>query len=305
MAVMIQPRNCLASVLLLAAALLPWPAGAQGRLKVVATFSILGDLVTQVGGDRVEVVTLVGPDGDAHVYSPTPADARRVADSKVMVVNGLKFDGWIDRLVKASGTKARIVEAAAGVSAAPEKQSEDGHSHGGLDPHAWQDVANAKIYVANIRDALVAADADGREAYETRAAAYLNRLDALEAEVRAAIERIPPARRRIITSHDAFGYFERAYGLDFVAPQGVSTEAEASARDVARIIQQIKKEKITAVFFENISDPRLIQRISKETGAKIGERLYSDALSPPDGPAATYIDMMRHNIRAFSAALSS
>jgi zinc/manganese transport system substrate-binding protein len=232
-------------------------------------------------------------------------DARRVADARVMVTNGLKFDGWIGRLVKASGTQARLIEAAAGVAPAAEKPGQDGASHGGIDPHAWQSVANAKIYVANIRDAFAAADPEGRPVYEANAAAYLQQLDSLESEVRTAIERIPPARRKIITSHDAFGYFERAYGLDFIAPQGVSTEAEASARDVARIIQQIRRDKITAVFFENISDPRLMQRIAKETGARIGERLYSDALSPPTGPAATYIDMMRHNIRAFSAALSS
>jgi zinc/manganese transport system substrate-binding protein len=301
-------RNHLGSLLLLAAALLPWPAAAQsvqGRMKVVATFSILGDLVAQVGGDRIEVVTLVGPDGDAHVYAPTPLDARRVADARVMVTNGLKFDGWIGRLAKASGTQARLIEAAAGIAPAAEAPGEDGHSHGGIDPHAWQSVANAKVYVANIRDALAAADPEGRPAYEASATAYLQQLDVLEGEVRTAIERIPPARRKIITSHDAFGYFERAYGLDFIAPQGVSTEAEASAKDVARIIQQIRREKIAAVFFENISDPRLMQRIAKETGARIGGRLYSDALSPPTGPAATYIDMMRHNIRAFSAALSS
>jgi zinc/manganese transport system substrate-binding protein len=314
---LLNRRGCL---LLVAVALLPWllpsllpvPAMAQGRIKVVATFSILGDLAAQVGGDRIEVVTLVGPDGDAHVYSPTPLDARRVADAEVMVTNGLNFDGWIDRLVTASGTRARVIVAAAGVKAAAEKPGENGMSrggthdgpHGGIDPHAWQSVANAKIYVSNIRGALVAADPDGRAAYEANAAGYLHELDALDEEVRTAIERIPPERRKIITSHDAFGYFELAYGLDFIAPQGVSTEAEASAKDVARIIQQIKREKIKAVFFENISDPRLMQRIAKETGAKIGDRLYSDALSPPGGPAATYIDMMRHNIKAFSAALS-
>jgi zinc/manganese transport system substrate-binding protein len=299
-----QLRNVIGYLFLAAATLVPVGASAQEKIKVVATFSILGDMVGQVGGDRIEVITLVGPDGDAHVYSPTPTDARKVADAKVMVTNGLKFDGWINRLVKSSGTKATVIEAAAGVSTKSERP-ERGHTHGGIDPHAWQSVSNAKLYVATIRDALVAADPSGRSAYEANASAYLLRLDELEADVKAAIARIPADRRKIITSHDAFGYFEHAYGLDFIAPQGVSTEAEASAKDVARIIQQIKKERITAVFFENISDSRLIERIAKETGAKVGERLYSDALSPPGGPAATYIEMMRHNIRAFSAALSS
>jgi zinc/manganese transport system substrate-binding protein len=164
-------------------------------------------------------------------------------------------------------------------------------------------VANAKAYVATIRDALAKADPEGREAYRANAAAYLARLDELDAEIRATVARIPPERRRVITSHDAFGYFEDAYGLDFIAPQGVSTEAEASARGVARIIQQIRRERVPAVFVETITDARLVERIAAETGAKVGERIYSDALSGPDGPAPTYIDMMRHNIRAFGSAL--
>jgi len=283
------------------------PQAQPERVKVVATFSILGDLVRQVGGERVEVVTLVGPDGDGHVYSPTPADGRRLAAAKVVVTNGLRFEGWINRLVRSSATKAAIVEAAKGVQPITEERAGDshGHAHGAVDPHAWQSVPNTKIYIANIRDALVAADPAGRAAYEAKAEEFLKALDALDAEVRATVARIPADRRRIITSHDAFAYFEKAYGLDFVAPQGVSTDSEASAKDVARIIQQIRREKIRAVFVENISDARLAERIAKETGAKIGERLYSDALSQPDGPAATYIDMIRHNIRAISTALTS
>jgi zinc/manganese transport system substrate-binding protein len=303
---MISKRNVI--TLLFAAWILPGPtlAQAQERLKVVATFSILGDFVREVGGDRIELATLVGPDGDAHVYSPTPTDGRRLAEAKVVVTNGLRFEGWLNRLVRSSGTKAAIVEAARGVATVEEAGGHaHGHGHGGVDPHAWQNIANAKLYVANIRDALAAADPAGQGAYEANAAAYLARLDALEAEVKAAIARVPAERRRVITSHDAFAYFERAYGIDFIAPQGVSTEAEASAKDVARIIQQIRKDRITAVFVENIADPRLVERIAKETGAKPGERLYSDALSGPGGPAATYIDMMRHNIRALSTALQS
>jgi zinc/manganese transport system substrate-binding protein len=284
------------------------PALAAERLKVIASFSIVADFVKSVGGDRVEVVTLVGPDGDAHVYAPTPADARRLAEAKLVVMNGLGFEGWMNRLVKASGTKALTVEAAKGVATIRTGERDrhaQGHAHPGVDPHAWQNVANAKVYVANIRDALIKADPAGKDVYEANARDYLTRLDALEGEVKAAIARIPADRRKIIMGHEAFGYFEAAYGLDFIAPQGVSTEAEASAKEVARIIQQIKREKIAAVFLENVSDPRLIERIAKETGARIGAKLYSDALSGPDGPAGTYIDMMRHNIRAFSAALSS
>jgi zinc/manganese transport system substrate-binding protein len=302
---MLTRRAALAAGLALLASPLSAAAGGAGPVKAVATFSILGDLVRQVGGERVEVTTLVGPNGDAHVYSPTPADGRRLADARVIFTNGLNFEGWIDRLIKSSGAKAPKVEASRGVKPLEDREGGHGHGHGSLDPHAWQSIGNAKIYAANIRDALIAADPDGKAAYEAQAAAYLVRLDEVEAQAKSLAARIPPERRKIITSHDAFRYFEAAYGIDFVSPQGVSTDAEASAKDVGRIIQQIRREKIAAVFVENVSDARLMERIAKETGARIGERVYSDALSEPGGPAGTYIDMMRHNIRAFSAALSS
>lgn len=297
------------SLALLGCASMPAIAQPAGKLKVVATFSILGDLVRHVGGERIDLTTFVGPNGDAHVYSPTPADGRRLAEATIVFTNGLKFEGWIDRLIKSSGTKAARVEASKGVKLLEGGDDHDhGHGHGhdhGVDPHAWQNVGNAKVYVTNIRDALVAADPQGRADYEANATAYLAALDGLETEIRSRVAGIPAERRKIITSHDAFRYFGDAYGIAFVAPQGVSTESEASAKDVARIIQQIRREAITAVFVENVSDTRLMDRIAAETGAKIGERVYSDALSGPDGPAGTYIDMMRHNIRAFSAALSS
>jgi zinc/manganese transport system substrate-binding protein len=298
----------------LAAAFVPqgWCAsGAQAaeRLKVVATFSILADFVKNVGGDRIDLATLVGPDGDAHVYTPTPADGRRLADARVVFMNGLGFEGWMNRLVKASGSKALVVETTKGVPTIRGERDRPaqghGRAHGSADPHAWQSVANAKLYVANIRDGLVQADPTGKDSYEANTRDYLAKLDALESEVTGTVARIPAERRKVIMSHEAFAYFEQEYGLDFVAPQGVSTETEASAKGVARIIQQMRREKIAPVFLENVSDARLIERIAQETGARIGGRLYSDALSAEGGPAATYIDMMRHNIRAFSAALSS
>jgi zinc/manganese transport system substrate-binding protein len=279
------------------------PAVAQEKkMPVIATFSILGDLVKNVGGDRIEVATLVGPNGDAHVYAPTPADAKKVAAAKVVFVNGLGFEGWMTRLVKASGTKAPTVTAAKGVKS--RKMEEEGHGQV-TDPHAWQSVPNTKIYIGNIRDGLIAADPAGKSVYEANASAYLAKLDALEAEVKAVIGKIPADHRRIITSHDAFGYFGAAYGMEFIAPEGVSTEAAASAKDVARIIVQIKKQKIPAVFMENITDPRMMEQIAKESGAKIGGSLFSDALSDENGPAASYIDMMRNNIRQLSSALTS
>jgi zinc/manganese transport system substrate-binding protein len=272
------------------------PARAQDRLNIVASFSILGDFVRNVGGDSVNVAVLVGPDSDAHVYAPTPADAKKVADAKLVFVNGLGFEGWLPRLVKAAGGKAAVVTATSGI--APLELGSE------ADPHAWQSVANAKIYVANIRDALAAAAPSEAEGFTARAATYLADLDALEREVREGIAKIPEGRRKVISTHSAFGYFAAAYGIEFIAPVGVSTESEASARDIAKIITQIRAAKIPAVFLENITDPRLMGRISAETGAKVGGTLYSDSLTGEKGDSPTYIAMVRHNIKALTSALS-
>ncbi|WP_341991895.1 metal ABC transporter substrate-binding protein [Azorhizobium sp. AG788] len=316
---MLSRRTLLAAALLLGAS----PALAQSpaptaKLPVVASFSILGDFVKNVGGDRISLATIVGPNSDTHVYQPTPNDAKKLAAAKVIFVNGLGFEGWMDRLVKASGTKATVVVATKGIT--PRERSKDepqedeapkgkkdahaGHDHGPIDPHAWQSVANAKIYVANIRDGLIAADPAGKDVYTANAAAYTAKLDQLETEVKAAIAAIPEQNRRIITSHDAFGYFGDAYGLKLLAPEGVSTESEASAKDVGKIIRQIKTQKIPAVFLENVTNPRLVDRIAKESGAIVGGTLYSDALSDDKGPATSYIDMERYNIRQLAGALT-
>ena len=273
------------------------PARAQEHLNVVASFSIIGDFVGNVGGDRVNVTTLVGPDGDVHVYTPAPADAKKIADAKLLVVNGLGLEGWLPRLVQSSGSKAVILTATDGIAPLRIEQA--------ADPHAWQSVVDARIYVANIRDALVTADPADAEAFLANAAAYLAKLDALDREVRSAIAQIPPARRKVISTHGAFGYFAAAYGIEFIAPLGVSTESEASARDIARIITQIRTEKIPAVFLENISDVRLIRRISAETGARVGGTLFSDSLSDEKGDAPTYIELVRHNIKALTSALAN
>jgi len=279
------------------------PTHAQNRLRAVATFSILGDLAKNVSGERADVAALVGPDGDVHVYAPTPADAKTVAAAKLVFVNGLGLEGWIDRLIAASGSKAPVVVASRGII--PRKMADERDANRLVsDPHAWQSVADAEIYVANISDGLIAADPSGKEIYRANTAAYLSKLDALDDEIKVAIATIPANRRKIITTHNAFGYFGDAYGLEFIAPEGLSTEAEPSARDVAKIIAQIRAQKIPAVFLENISDPRLMQQIAAETGARIGGTLYSDSLSPPSGPAATYIAMMRHNAREFQRALT-
>lgn len=296
---MLDRRQALAGAAAVVTSAVARPLRAADRLKVLATFSILADFARNVGGDRGEVTTLIGPNNDAHVYSPAPADAKKVANAKIVIANGLGFEGWMSRLVRASGGRATLVVAARGV--APLKAE---HGDDSADPHAWQSVPNAKVYVANIRDALIAADPAGRSAYAASAAAYLAALDALDQEVRAAIAKIPPERRQVVSTHDAFGYFEQAYGIDFVAPLGVSTDAEPSARDVANIIRQIKAQKVPALFLENVVDPRLVQMIAKETGARIGGKLYSDALTEAGGEAPTYIAMMRHNVGQITAALT-
>jgi zinc/manganese transport system substrate-binding protein len=273
-----------------------WPARAQAPIEVVASFSILGDFVRNVGGGRVSVTTLVGTNSDVHVYTPSPADAKKMSDAKLLIINGLGLEGWLPRLVQSSGGKAAIVTATAGI--APRRLGSE------ADPHAWQSAANARIYVGNIRDSLIAADPAGAEIYRAGASAYLAKLEALDREVRDAVARIPERRRKVISTHDAFGYFAAAYGIAFIAPQGVSTESEASARDIAGIITQVRNGKIPAVFLENITDPRLMRRIAAETGARIGGTLYSDSLTAENGDAPTYIELVRHNIRALTSALT-
>ncbi len=282
-------------------------------LKVVASFSIIGDFAKNVGGDRVDVTTLVGPDGDAHVYEPSPADAVSMASAKLVLVNGLHFEGFLQRLVEASASKAAIVELTKGITpidfkpefaeAEAAEGGHEGHNHGSTDPHAFQSVVNAKVYVKNIADAFCNADSAGCDAYKANATAYTEKLDALDKEVREAIAAIPQEKRVVITSHDAFGYFEHEYGLTFLAPQGLSTESEPSAADVAKLVEQVKQDKAAAIFVENITNPRLIEQISVETGIKVGGTLYSDALSKADGPAPTYIDLMRNNIKQIKGAI--
>ena len=285
------------------------PASAQQEAtkpKVVTTFSIVGDLARNVGGDRADVTSLVGPGGDVHVYEPTTADAGTVRNASLVIVNGLGLEGWLPRLVESSGSKATIVVATHGIvprKVAPGEILSHDLGAGSVDPHAWQSVANAEIYVANIRDAMVAADPINAAAYKANALAYLAKLEALDQEVRKAVAAIPIERRKVISTHDAFGYFASAYGIEFVAPQGVSTDTEPNARDIATAIVQIKKEKIPAVFLENVSDPRLMRQIASETGAAIGGTLYSDSLTRENGEAPSYIDMVRHNVGTIASAL--
>lgn len=279
-------------------------ASADTRLKAVATFSILGDLVREVGGERVDVTVLVGPDVDAHTYQPRPADARAVADAQVLVSNGLGFEGWIDRLAKAAPFKGRAVVATTGV---PTLEAGHGHGHNhahGPDPHCWQDVARTRRYVANIAAGLAAADPANADHYRQRAAAYDRRLADLDTWVKGEIAALPADKRKAITGHDSFRYFAAAYGVTFQSPRGYNTANEPSARDVAALIRQIREQRIKALFIENMTNPGLVEQIARESGAVVGARLYSDALSGPDGPAPTYEKMMRYNVSALVAGMA-
>jgi zinc/manganese transport system substrate-binding protein len=281
-----------------------------GPIPVVASFSILGDMVKEVGGDRVSVTTIVGPNADTHVYEPKPQDAAVLGDAQAFFVNGLGFEGWLDRLVEATAFKGKVVTVSDGVHAhemaeedAHEEGEHEGHDHEGTDPHAWQSLGNGLIYVSNIKAALCELDADGCATYTANAEAYSAQIAALDAEVKAAIAAVPEAERKVITTHDAFGYFAEAYGVTFMAPEGISTDSEASAADVARLIDQVKQAGVKALFIENMSDPRLVEQIAAETGAKLGGALYADALSEPNEGAATYLDMFKHNVGLLVPAL--
>ncbi len=284
---------------------------ADERVKVVASFSILGDIVQEVGGDLVEVTVLVGPDSDAHVYRAKPIDARKVHDADLLVINGLGFEGWMTRLEQSSGFQGIKVVASDGISAKPSEEhgheddgeDNDDHHDGDVDPHAWHSIGNVIQYANNISRALAQFQPENAAVFQQQFAQYKAKLEALDAELRAQVALIPEQRRTVITSHDAFAYLEQAYDFHFLSPQGVSTESEPSARDVAQLIRQIRQQNVKAVFLENVTDARLIQQIANETGVKAGGVLYSGALSSLEGAAPDYLTMMRHNVETLVNAL--
>lgn len=289
------------------------PAFAQDKkLSVVASFSIIGDIAKQVGGDHIELRTLVGPDGDAHVYEPRPADAMALARADVILVNGLLLEGFMERLIEASQTDASVTTVTDGAAILNDPTGGHYHFVDGKaifhatpnDPHAWQSVGNVKTYVQNIEKAFCVADADDCATYKSNAAAYIEKLTALDTDIKAQIGAIPQEHRVAVVAHNAFRYFERDYGISFLSPQGVSTESEASAADVASLIREIREKRASAVFAENIADSRLVEQIASEAGLVLGGTLYSDALSPSDGPAPTYIDMMRYNVKTLVSAIN-
>lgn len=279
-------------------ALLAGAAPAADKPKVVATFSILGDLAAQVAGDHVELVTLVGADGDAHVFEPGPRESAALAEADLLIANGLGFEPWLERLGQAAGFKGALVTASDGVAPLPADPGEvqAGPDAGGaFDPHAFQDLANGRIYVANIARGLAAIDPAHAAAFEANARRLSAQMADLDTGLKAAFAAVPTDRRRVLTTHDAFRYFGRAYGVEFVAIHGVSTEAEPSARDLGEIIQQARAGRITTVFLENMSDPRLVETAAAETELKVGGELYADALSGKDGPAPDYLSLFKHN----------
>jgi zinc/manganese transport system substrate-binding protein len=310
-------RSTLKSATALAAFTLSFPMAswAEEPIPVVATFSILGDMVERIGGEHIALTTLVGPDGDSHVYQPTPKAARSVAESDVLFLNGLDFEGWLERLAEAASFDGAMVVATNGVVPIAFDDHDDhddekhddhaGHNHGAFDPHAWQSLENAVIYANNIAAGLAQADPENAGDYYANRAAFVAEVEMLSADIEAMMKSLPADKRTVVTQHDAFGYFAATYDLIFVAPQGLSTESEVSAGDVAALITQIREESISAVFIESITDNRMMKQIANETGAIIGGTLYSDALSAKSGPASTYLDMMRHNATTLFDALEN
>jgi zinc/manganese transport system substrate-binding protein len=273
--------------------------------RIVASFSILADMTRELAPAGTVVASLVGPNADAHVFEPSPADGRRLAQAHLVVVNGLHFEGWVDRLIEVSGYRGPVVVASRGVKLPASQEAHKRHDPGAVDPHAWQNLAYARTYVANVSSALATRWPQHQAEIDARRVAYLARVDELDRRVRDSLNSIPRDRRRVITSHDAFGHFGAAYGVDFLAPQGWDTHSEPSAAAVARLIRQIRQRGVRAVFIENISDPRLVERIAQEAGVRVGGTLYSDALSLPGGPADTYLKLIEHNARTLVDTLST
>lgn len=280
------------SMSLAVATLLSSPLAMAKTVDVVASFSILGDIVQQVGGEHVNVVTLVGPNGDPHGFEPTPKNSQQLSKADVVFVSGLGLEGWLERLISASGYKGQVVIASTGVDT--RKMDEEGKRV--TDPHAWNSMANGIKYANNVMNALIVADPEDADYFRKRGGEYIQQLEKLDAYAKAQFAAIPAGQRKVLTSHDAFGYFSQEYGVNFLSPVGFSTESEASASGVAALINQIKQEKIKTYFIENQTDPRLVKQIAAASGAKAGGELYPEALSPAGGPAATYADAFKHNV---------
>ncbi|WP_144182698.1 metal ABC transporter solute-binding protein, Zn/Mn family [Elioraea rosea] len=305
----IARRAVLAAPLLAAPFVSARTARALDPRPTVASFSILGDFLREIGGNFLTLETIVGPEADAHAFSPAPSDAQKLSRARFVVLNGLGFEGWMPRLIRASGFRGTEIVASRGIATIKAQGGSHGHGHGhahdDADPHVWQDPRRAQAMVRTIAEGLAVADREAAEAYRMAAARYIATLEALDAWVEAQFATIPRARRRIVTSHDAFGYFGARYGIDFLSPQGISTRGEPSAQAIARLVQQIRRERIAALFIEGGANPRVLEQVAAESGARIGGKLYADALSRTDGPAPSYVEMIRHNTRMMAEALAA
>lgn len=275
-------------------ALLISPLSMAKTVNAVASFTVLADVVKQVGGEHVNVKSLVGPNGDPHTFEPTPQDSQALAKADIVFVSGLGLEGWMDRLVSASGYKGEPVVASRGVST--RSMEEEGKTV--TDPHAWNSMYNGVIYATNVMNALIKADPQDADAIRRSGENYIQKLQALDSWAKTSFATVPTAKRKVLTSHDAFGYFGQRYGVTFLAPVGFSTEAEASASEVGGLIKQLQAEHIHSYFIENQTDPRLVKQIASATGAQPGGELYPEALSQPSGPAPTYVAAFRHNVDA-------
>jgi zinc/manganese transport system substrate-binding protein len=284
------------------------PAAAVDRMKVVATFSVIGDMVANIAGDHVDLTTIVGPDGDTEEYEPTAGDVPKMAGARLLFMNGLNddFEPWLDQLskqAKFAGTKVIVTRGVKALTA------DDEHPNGGkpkaviLDQHAWMNPRNGLIYVRNITDALVRADPANADDYRTRSAAYTQELRALDGWAHAEMDAVPVAKRRALASHDSLQYFANAFGITMISVNGWTNKSEPSAADLARLTDQIRREHVKALFLDSITDPKAMERISKETGAVIGGTLFGDALSGPDGEAGTYIALIRHDVTTVKAGM--
>jgi zinc/manganese transport system substrate-binding protein len=295
-------RGLIATVLALVAAA---SAEAADRPKVVATFSVLGDMIARIAGDRVQLTTIVGGDGDCELYQPTAADARAVAQAQLFVMNDLnpRFEPWAETLMKQAGFRGTKLVASQGVNVIIDDRPRSGVKGQQYDQHAWHDPTNALVYVANIAEGLARIDPSNAAFYRNRAEAYAGEIRALDSWARSELAAVPSAKRRVITSHDGFEYLARAYDIEMTPARGKVNDADPSAEDIARLIQQIRTTKVKAIFIENMNDPRLIERVAREAGATIGGTLYSDSLSKPGGEADTYLKMVRHNVSALKAAM--
>jgi zinc/manganese transport system substrate-binding protein len=297
----VRSSRWLAALCLMLACCTQAAAAAAPPIRVVVSFSILADIVRRIGGGEVAVTSLIGPDSDAHVFEPNPDQARLLAKAQLFVVNGLGFEGWLTRLTRSAQFGGVVVTATDGVT--PITTTETGGTSPVPDPHAWQDPRYVIIYSDNIARGLAAVDPSHADVYRQRFQAYKAELEALDRQVRSEFGEVPADMRRVITSHDAFAYYGKAYDITFLAAEGLSTDSEPSARSLAELIRQIRREGIKALFLENISDPRLVEQLARDTGTVPGPPLYSDALSRRNGPAPTYIRMIEYNTAALKQGM--